>query len=158
MSHKAFQNHYPDKWSYCYGCGQLNQHGHQIKSYWAEEKKETIATFQPKPYHTALPGFVYGGLIASLIDCHGTGSAAAAAYQAEGRAMDTDPPRRFVTASLHVDYHKPTPLGTPLHLRGKIAEIKARKVIVDITVSANGEITASGRVVAVQVPEHWTPE
>ncbi|MBT9282958.1 MAG: hypothetical protein KM312_10005 [Hydrogenibacillus schlegelii] len=24
----------------------------------------------PRPEHLALPGFVYGGLIASLIDCH----------------------------------------------------------------------------------------
>lgn len=158
MPQKAFQDYYPDKWSYCYGCGRLNDYGHQIKSYWDDQHAETVATFQPKPYHTALPGFVYGGLIASLIDCHGTGSAAAAAYRSEGRAMDTDPPRRFVTASLHVDYQKPTPLGVPLELRGKVAEVKGRKVTVDISVSADGQMTASGRVVAVQVPDHWKPE
>jgi len=158
MAEKAFQDYYPEKWSHCFGCGRLNEHGHQIKSYWDDELEETVATFLPEPYHTALPGFVYGGLIASLIDCHGTGSAAAAAYRSEGRAMDTDPPRRFVTASLHVDYHKPTPLGVPLELRGKIAEIEGRKVIVDISVLADGQKTASGRVVAVQVPDHWEPK
>lgn len=158
MSQKAFQDYYPDKWSYCYGCGRLNEHGHQIKSYWDDEKNETVATFHPKPYHTALPGYVYGGLIASLIDCHGTGSAAAAAYRDEGRAMDTDPPRRFVTASLHVDYLKPTPLGVPLHLRGKIEEVKGRKVIVNITLSAEDVVTARGQVIAVQVPDRWDPK
>ncbi|MBT3390282.1 MAG: PaaI family thioesterase [Chloroflexi bacterium] len=158
MPSKAIQDHYPEQWSHCYGCGSLNEHGHPIKSYWDEKVGEAYATFQPQPYHTAIPGYVYGGLIASLIDCHGTGSAAAAAYRAAGRAMDDNgKPLRFVTASLHVDYLKPTPLGPPLELRGQIKAVKGRKVIVSITLAANGTITARGEVVAVQVPEHWTP-
>lgn len=154
MKEKAFQDYYPDDLSYCYGCGRLNEHGHQIKSYWDGE--ETVAVFTPKPYHIAIPGYVYGGLIASLIDCHGTGTASAAAYRNEGRGMDTQPPLRFVTASLNVNYKKPTPLGVPLELRGKIEEIKGRKVTVFITLSAEGQICASGRVVAVQLPENFT--
>ncbi len=152
MSEKAFQDYYPDHWSHCFGCGRLNQHGHQIKSYRAGE--ETIAHFTPQPYHTAIPGYVYGGLIASLIDCHGTGTAAAAAYQAEGRAMDTQPPIRFLTGSLNVKYLKPTPLGPPIELRGKIREVKGRKVIVDVSVSVDDVVTATGEVIAIQVPEH----
>ncbi|MFN4112256.1 MAG: PaaI family thioesterase, partial [Ignavibacteria bacterium] len=76
---RAVQDFYPDDLSHCYGCGRLNEYGHQLKSYWDGE--ETIAHFTPKPYHIAVPGYVYGGLIASLIDCHGTGSAALAAYK-----------------------------------------------------------------------------
>jgi acyl-coenzyme A thioesterase PaaI-like protein len=151
MSHKAFQDYYPDELSYCYGCGRLNEHGFQIKSYWDGE--ETVATFTPRPYHIAIPGYVYGGLIASLIDCHGTGTAAAAAYRAQGRALDTDPPLRFVTASLKVDYLRPTPLGVSLEVRGRVQEIKGRKVVVAATVSAGGEVCARGEVVAVQMPE-----
>jgi acyl-coenzyme A thioesterase PaaI-like protein len=149
---KAFQDYYPDTMSYCYGCGRLNEHGHQIKSYWDGE--ETVCLFEPKPYHMAIPGYVYGGLIASLIDCHGTGTAAAAAYRAVGRAFDTQPPLRFLTASLHVDYLRPTPLGVTLEVRGKIKEVKGRKVVVEATLSANGEVCARGEVVAVQVPDH----
>jgi acyl-coenzyme A thioesterase PaaI-like protein len=155
VERKAFQDYYPDDLSYCYGCGRLNEHGLQIKSRWDGE--ETVATFVPRPYHTAIPGFVYGGLIASLIDCHGTGTASAAAYRAEGRAMDTDPPLRFVTASLHVDYLRPTPLGVPLEIRGQVKEIKGRKVVVTATVSAEGQVCARGEVVAVQMPEHMRP-
>lgn len=151
MDIKAVQDYYPDDLNHCYGCGKLNKHGHQIKSYW--EGDETIAHFTPKPYHTAIPGYVYGGLIASLIDCHGTGTAALASYSTEGRDPDTMPPFRFVTASLQVDYLKPTPLGVKLELRGKVVELKAKKVISEITVLANGEITAQGKVVAVQMPE-----
>ncbi|MCX8012199.1 MAG: PaaI family thioesterase [Desulfobacterota bacterium] len=152
MEQKAFQDYYTDELSYCYGCGRLNEHGLQIKSYWDGE--ESIAVFTPKPYHTASRGYVYGGLIASLVDCHSTGTAAAAAYRAEGRSMDTEPAFRYVTASLKVDYLKPTPLGVPLELRGKVKEIKGKKVIVESTVSAAGVICARGEVVAVQLPEN----
>jgi acyl-coenzyme A thioesterase PaaI-like protein len=105
----------------------------------------------------AVPGYVYGGLIASLIDCHGTGTAAAAAHREAGREMGTEPGFRFVTASLKVQYLRPTPLGVPLEVRGRIEEIKGRKVVVAATVSAGGEVCASGEVVAVQMPEHMVP-
>ena len=153
MTDKAFQDYYPDHLAHCYGCGKLNEEGHRIKSRW--EGDESVARFTPKPYHISIPGYVYGGLIASLIDCHGTGTAAAAAYKAEGRAMDSDPPRRFVTASLKVDYLKPTPLGVELEVRGRVKEIKGRKVVVAATLLARGEVCAAGEVVCVQVPDEW---
>lgn len=103
----------------------------------------------------AVPGFVYGGLIASIVDCHSTGSAALACYRAEGREPGTEPPFRFVTGSLHVDYLKPTPLGPPLTIRGRIKEIKGRKVVVESTVYVNGVATARGGVVAVQMPDNF---
>jgi len=156
MSEKAFQDYYPDNVAHCYGCGRLNESGLQIKSYWDGE--EAVCTYTPRPYHTAIPGYVYGGLIASLIDCHSTGTAAAAAYRAAGRPMDTEPAFRFVTASLQVDYLLPTPLGVPLELRATVKEIKGRKVVVSATLSAAGEVCARGEVVAVQVPEHWMVE
>jgi acyl-coenzyme A thioesterase PaaI-like protein len=155
MSQKAFQDYYPDDLSYCYGCGRLNEQGLQIKSYW--DGDETVATFVPRPYHIAIPGYVYGGLIASLIDCHSTGTAAAAAYRAQGRDMSSEPALRFVTASLHVDYIRPTPLGVPLEIRSRVKEVKGRKVIVSTTLSAQGVLCARGEVVAVQMPDHMTP-
>jgi acyl-coenzyme A thioesterase PaaI-like protein len=151
MTQNAFQTYYPDVLAHCYGCGTLNEHGHQIKSYWDGE--ESVCRFMPKPYHIAIPGYVYGGLLASLIDCHGTGTSAAAAYRAAGRAMDTEPSFRFLTASLHVDYLKPTPLGTELEIRGKVKEVKGRKVVIEEWILANGIITVRGEVVAVQVPD-----
>ncbi len=154
MEIKAIQDFYPDDVAHCYGCGRLNDYGHHIKSYW--DKDETVARFTPKPYHTAIPGYVYGGLIASLIDCHGTGTAALAAYKTENRSYDSLPALRFVTASLQVDYLKPTPLGVELELRGKIIDVKGKKVISEITVSANGIVTAKGKVIAVQMPENFT--
>ena len=151
MDDKAFQDFYPDELAHCYGCGRLNEHGLQIRSYWDGE--ESAAVFTPRPYHIAIPGYVYGGLIASLIDCHATGTAAAAAHRAAGREMGTDPPLRFVTASLRVDYLRPTPLGVELAIRGRVLEIKGRKVVVEATVSASGTVCARGEVIAVQLPD-----
>ena len=148
---RAFQDTYPENVAHCYGCGRLNEHGHQIKTYW--DGDETVTRFQPHPEHTAIPGFVYGGLIASLIDCHSTGTAAAAAYRAEQREMDSEPPLRFVTGSLHVDFLKPTPLGPVLELRGRVKELKGRKVVVESEVWVDGVMTARGEVVAVQMSD-----
>jgi acyl-coenzyme A thioesterase PaaI-like protein len=150
---KAFQDFYPEDLSHCYGCGRLNEHGHQIKSYW--DGDETVCHFKPSDYHTAIPGYVYGGLLASLIDCHSTGTAAAAKYREENRPMESLPAFRFVTASLKVDYLKPTPLDTTLELRGRVKEIKGRKVVVEVDLIANDSICVKGEVVTIQIPENF---
>jgi acyl-coenzyme A thioesterase PaaI-like protein len=150
---KAFQDYYPESFAHCYGCGHLNENGHQFKTYWDGE--ESLTRYTPESQHTSVPGFVYGGLLASLIDCHSTGTAAAALYRAEGREMDTLPALRCVTASLHVDYLKPTPLNAPLEVRGRVKEVKGRKVVVESTIYVNGVATVRGEVVAVQIPDDF---
>ena len=153
----ALQDLYPDDFAHCYGCGRLNEHGYQIKSYW--DGDESVCHFLPKPYHIAIPGYVYGGLLASLIDCHGTGTAAGAAARAareKGANVEVNP--RFLTASLHVDYLKPTPLGIELEVRGRVKELKGRKVVIEEWIVAEGAITVRGEVVAVQVPESMVDE
>lgn len=155
MSAEAFQDNYPDDVSHCYGCGRLNPQGLQIKSYW--EGDEAVCRFTPKPYYTAIPGYVYGGLIASLIDCHSTGTASAAARRASDDSEGTQPSVRFLTASLHVNYLKPTPIDAILEVRAHIKEIKGRKVVIASRLIADGQVCATGEVVAVQVPEHLMP-
>ena len=149
----AFQDFYAETYAQCYGCGRLNPRGLHIRSRW--EGDETVCTFVPRPEHTAIPGFVYGGLIASLIDCHSTGTAAGAALRARGAEPGTATMPRFVTGSLHVEYLRPTPLGPTLEIRGVVKEIKGRKVVVTSTLSAEGVVCARGEVVAVEVPEDF---
>jgi acyl-coenzyme A thioesterase PaaI-like protein len=156
MTKKAFQDYYPDHLSHCFGCGKLNVHGYQIKTFW--DGDETLTTFIPKPYHTAIPGFVYGGLLASLIDCHATGSAAAAVYKKENREMDSEPSFRFLTGSLYIKYLRPTPINCTLQLRGHILEIDGKKVKVEVNVIAQNSITVKGEVIAIQVPENYINE
>ena len=153
MDELAFQDYYSDDVSHCYGCGRLNEQGLQIKSYW--EGEEAVCRFQPRPYHTAIPGYVYGGLIASLIDCHSTGTAAAAAYRNSGQPMGSDPQLRYVTASLQVDYIHPTPIEKTLIVRARVIEIKGRKITVASSLFAGDEECARGKVIVVQLPEDW---
>jgi acyl-coenzyme A thioesterase PaaI-like protein len=159
MEKKAFQDCYPEELSHCYGCGKNNLHGHQLKSFWQYIDKDnvlastTIAHYMPSDIYTAIPGFVYGGMIASLIDCHGTGSASAMAYLAQNREMGSLPSLRFVTGALNISYLAPTPQGVELELIGHFSEVKDRKVIVDITLSANDVVCVKGEVIAVLMPD-----
>ena len=148
---KAFQDHYPDRFSHCYGCGKSNPDGHHLKSYW--DGQETIARFTvPAEFSGGVPDHVYGGMVASLLDCHGTASAAAFAYRAAGREMDDGGPfMRFVTASLTVDFLRPTPIGVELVIRGQLRGIEGRKAQVSLTLSAGDQVCARGEMLAVQL-------
>ena len=146
----ALQDRYPDDFAHCYGCGRLNTNGLHVRSVWRDG--EAVARFRPQPYHMALPGFVYGGLIASLADCHAMATAAGASMVAAGATPGVDPTPRFVTASLHVEFLRPTPLGPELVLRARPLEVGERNVIVDLHVFVDDIECASARVVAVRAP------
>ncbi|TMU82155.1 PaaI family thioesterase [Bacillus sp. BHET2] len=153
----AIQDHYPDDFSWCYGCGRLNKDGHHFRT--GVDGDHTVTIYTPKPEHTALPGYVYGGLIASLIDCHGTGSAAIALHQKNGGEIgDGQEPPRFVTASLHVDFMKPTPHNVPLKAVGTVHEIHPKKFKVETEVFADGKLCARGEVMAVVMPKTFLSE
>ena len=146
----SLQDLYPDDFAHCYGCGRLNTNGLHVKSEWGDG--EAIARFQPAPYHMALPGFVYGGLIASLTDCHAMATAAAASMVASGATPGRDQTPRFVTASLNVDFLRPTPLGPELLLRARPVETGERKVVVTVSIMVEDVECATSRVVAVRAP------
>lgn len=153
---KAIQDEYPDDFAWCYGCGRLNKEGHHFRTGW--EGENTLTIYIPKPEHTAIPGFVYGGLIASFIDCHGTGSASLALHRKNGHELGDGivPPPRFVTAALNVEFMKPTPQHVPLRAVGKVTEIHPKKWKVETEVFANDTLCARGEVIAVVMPATFT--
>jgi acyl-coenzyme A thioesterase PaaI-like protein len=140
----AIQELYPGDFAHCFGCGISNASGHQLKSY--AQGGEVVAHFTPSPQHMSVPGFVYGGLLASLVDCHAMATAASDLIQ-NGVAP------RFVTAALRVEYLKPTPLGPPLEIRGHVTERSEKKAIVALTVTAGEVVTVRAEVVAVRIPK-----
>jgi len=141
----AIQDLYPDDFAHCFGCGRSNPQGHQLKSF--VEGAEVVARFTPAAHHIAVPGFVYGGLLASLADCHAMATAAAAAGLTGGQAP------RFVTAALRVDYLKPTPLGIELEIRCHVTERTEKKAVVAVTISAAGNVSVRAEAVAVRIPK-----
>ena len=152
MSEVAIQDLYPPEVAHCFGCGRDNPHGHRIRTYWRDGVG--VARFTPQPHHLSMPGFVYGGLIASLVDCHAIGTAAAERVAAVGGDFAMGAVPRYVTGSLTVRFLKPTPIGVELALTARVREAGERKSIVDVEVAAAGVVTATGEVVAVRMPEH----
>lgn len=148
----AIQDEYADDFAMCYGCGRLNEAGLKFRTGWQGD--QTVTIFTPRPEHSAIPGFIYGGIIASFIDCHGTGSASLALHRENGHEPgDGISPPRFVTASLHVDYIKPTPADVPLKAIGTLEKVHPKRWKVHTEVYAEGELCAKGYVEAVVMPK-----
>jgi acyl-coenzyme A thioesterase PaaI-like protein len=145
----AVQDTYPKDFAHCYGCGARHETGHRIKTFAANN--ETITEHTPASVYTGAGEFAYGGIIASLIDCHSTGSAAIFWMKDHDIEIGSEPAARFVTARLEVDFLAPTPLGM-WRLVGHAEEIGNRKVIVKTDLHVDSVTTARGRAVLVRVP------
>jgi len=140
--------------NHCYGCGADNPLGMQIKSHW--DGTLATCTYEPRPEQSAGPTHIlYGGTIASLIDCHSVGTAIAHFYQREQRAIGSAPLIWCVTGRLTVNYLKPTPIDRPVVLRASIEESTEKKAVVKCTVKSGDDVTAEGEVIAVRVPYSW---
>jgi acyl-coenzyme A thioesterase PaaI-like protein len=134
---------------HCFGCGTLNEHGLRIKSFWAGD--EVVCAWRPKPHHIGHPGILYGGLIASVIDCHSIWAAAAHAHRAAGLAMERGTLIPYVTASLAVSFRKPVPIDSAVELRARVVEFGERKARVTCSVTAKAVLCAEAEVVAVRI-------
>ena len=148
---KAIQDVYPDDIAWCFGCGRLNKDGHHLRTGWQGD--QTVTFFKPDAKYMGIPGFLYGGIMASLIDCHGTGSAALALHRKNGNEIgDGSVPPRFVTASLNVDFLKPTPQDVTLKAVGTVEEIHPKRWKVETEVYAGDILCARGTVVLAVMP------
>lgn len=150
----AIQDKYIDRYAHCYGCGRHNEHGLHLKSHIMGD--ELVCSWLPQDHHISLPGFLNGGVIATLIDCHCIGMAVAWAAKEEGIELNENLAIFYVTASIKVDYIKPTPLdGKPVTLRAKIKSIEGRKTWLTCSFFSNEIETAKGEVLAVKMNEIW---
>lgn len=147
---KPIQHFYNQEAAICYGCGMNNEKGLHFETYWDGEVGLTVYT--PRPEHTGFPGYVYGGFIASLIDCHSMATAIGAMYDAAGREPGTQPEITCVTGSLNVTYQKPTPIDVELRVEGCVQELTKKKAIITSELVANGQVCVVAEVVAVRVP------
>lgn len=148
---KAIQDYYAPEMSHCFGCGNRNAAGYQLKSHFHGSHAEARFTIDCQ-YSGGFPDYAYGGIVASLLDCHGIAAAAAFFQQAQGKTLDSgEAVPRFVTGSLKVDYKRPTPLGVEIRLLGKLRSIEGRRVVVELELLAGEEVCATGELLAVQL-------
>ena len=146
MSKKSVQDAYAPN-SICFGCGPSNKEGLQIKSYRTEEGLEM--EFECEEKHQAFPGVINGGLIGSLIDCHGNWTAAIAIMDKNG----FDAPQCTVTAQYEVKLKRPTPFGSKLMLKSRVLALQTDRAEVIIELKAEGKTCATGRGLFVAVIE-----
>jgi acyl-coenzyme A thioesterase PaaI-like protein len=125
----------------CFGCGPSNPRGLQLRSY--PDGAGVAATFTPWPEHDNGLGFLNGGIIATLLDCH---SAAAVVLESERRGIESIPPALlpFVTAGLDVRYLRPAPLHEPVRLHAAVVAATDGEMTVEVELSWDGKPRAAG--------------
>lgn len=148
----AFQDLIPD--NHCWGCGRDNPDGLHLRSEW--EGDVAVARWTASPAHAAGPVHVLnGGIIATVLDCHGVCTAIADAYRREDRPIGSPPSIWFATTSMQVEYLRPTPIDAELRLAGSIRDADGQRAAVECTLDAAGKVRARAVVESVRVPDSW---
>lgn len=138
----------------CFGCGQANEEGLQLESYLSADGESLVATFEPEQAHTAgYPTMTYGGLIASLVDCHSLWTAITFAYKRAEGPLLSEPLQMYVTGELTTQYLEPTPVDQPIELEASVEGEVGDTVDVTCTVRADGVVTARGEQTAVKLQD-----
>ena len=104
----------------CFGCGPANDKGLRLRSH-ARADGTVTALFTPWPEHDNGLGYLNGGIIATILDCH---SAAAVTHEAFTRGWPPLPGAAlpYVTSGLAVSYLRPAPLTETVILEAEVAE------------------------------------
>lgn len=140
---------------HCFGCGPRNPLGLRIKSFWSGEE-ESLCRFLPAAHHCAGPkGYVNGGIIATVADCHCVCTAMAEGYRRAGRKIGVGEVVLYVTGSLSVTYVAPAPIDQELLFRARIVSSDEKKTVLSCDVHAGSVRVAAAEVVAVRVPPGW---
>jgi acyl-coenzyme A thioesterase PaaI-like protein len=140
--------------NHCWGCGAHNPAGLHLKSYW--DGAIAVTQWTPDQQFAAGPRhFLNGGIIATLLDCHCVCTALASAYQRDDRDIGTEPEIWYATASMSVEYLRPTPIESTVQLRAQVVATEDRATSVECVLGADGKDRARATVRAVRVPNDW---
>lgn len=152
----AIQDTYGERFQYCWGCGPKNDQGLHLKSYPSKDGKTCTCKIIPDEKYTGgVPANLFGGMIATIFDCHGTASAAYFAHKSKGLDLKDDTIiGRFITARLEVDFKKPVPMDEEITVTSYLSELTERKAIVTMTMEVAGEVRAKAKMVAVAVKDN----
>jgi acyl-coenzyme A thioesterase PaaI-like protein len=126
----------------CFGCGPANPKGLRLRSFDASDA--VVARFRPWPEHDNGGGYLNGGIIATVLDCH---SAAAVMLEAHRRGWvpSDGASLAYVTAGIDVRYLRPTPLTETLELRGTLDDAGEDEMTVDVELVWDGKPRATAR-------------
>ena len=124
----------------CFGCGHANPKGFHLRSYRAGDL--TVAEFSPRPEHDNGFGFLNGGIVTTVLDCHG---AAVVMWEAAQREWHAPPgaPVPFITAGFDVRFLRPTPLGPTVRLTATPVAVSENEIVVQSELELDGKTRAT---------------
>ena len=152
----AIQDRYGERFQHCWGCGPKNDLGLHLKTYPSIDGKSCISRIKLENAYTGgVPSNVFGGMIATVFDCHGTASAAWFAHHQKGLELtESTVIGRFITARLEIDYLSPSPIEDEIVVTSTLEELGERKAIIAMEMTVATKVRAKARMVAVAVKDH----
>ena len=136
--------------SICFGCGPANKDGLRIRSFHRDDVEHGLRmTFVTEKQHQAFPGMVNGGIIGTLLDCHGNWTAAMAIMVSN--QMEEAP--CTVTANYSIQLRRPTPSEEELTILSEVTDLQIDRATVKMEMYAKGELCARGEGLFVAVKE-----
>jgi acyl-coenzyme A thioesterase PaaI-like protein len=138
----------------CFGCGQANTKGLRLRSYplGGAAADGVTASFTPWPEHDNGLGYLNGGIIGTVLDCH---SAAAVMLEAERGGWPPLPGAdlSYVTAGLDVRYLRPAPLHDTVELFAAVTAADEPQMTVEVELRFDGKVRAQ----ATALWKRWRP-
>ena len=152
----AIQDRYGERFQHCWGCGPRNDLGLHLKTYPSIDGKSCISRIKLENAYTGgVPSNVFGGMIATVFDCHGTASAAWFAHHQKGLELtESTVIGRFITARLEIDYLSPSPIEDEIVVTSTLEELGERKAIIAMEMTVATKVRAKAKMVAVAVKDH----
>ena len=123
----------------CFGCGPANPGGLHLVFHLTEDRSSVCHTEVSSDYE-GHPGYLHGGIIATLLD-----EAMSKSVRARGvNAM---------TRHMEVDYLRPVPSGSPLRLEGRVTRNEGRKHWSEARIlNSHGTVLAQSHGLFIEVP------
>ncbi len=124
----------------CFGCGHANPHGFHLRSY--RRGDLTVASFTSRPEHDNGFGFLNGGIITTVLDCH---TAAVVMWEAAERGWEAAPgaPVPFITSGIDLRFLRPTPLAEQVELTARPERVTEEEMVVMAELLADGKVRAT---------------
>jgi acyl-coenzyme A thioesterase PaaI-like protein len=128
----------------CFGCGPANPAGLRLRSH--AVGSSVTATFVPWPEHDNGFGYLNGGIICTVLDCHSAAAVFAEAHR-RGWTDEDGAPLPWVTAGLDVRFLRPTPRDRPLLLTGTVTAAGEAEMTVAVELTWDDKPRAVGTAV-----------
>jgi len=132
---------------HCFACGVESAHGLRLR-FFNDGQSACRATVVLNDLHQGYPGIAHGGIVTAVLDEALTRAVLAGDFQ-----------RLMYTARIEVRFRQPTPLHTPLLVRGRVEKDRGRIVTATAEIILpDGAIAAEANGTLVAIPRETLME